>query len=610
MVADHQVGVVFVHGFLSKGKTWRHFTKLLDEDKELSFVEPMLFEYSSPLLSLNPLRRVPSYDDVADTLKVYLKAKQPAIRDFVLVTHSQGGLIVQRYLHRMLSVGQGRDLANIRRIIMYACPNSGAQLADSLPFLKRNVQRQQLRTLTEAVMDAQQTVIARVDHATEARAETCPIPITAYSGSSDNIVRRGTGQGVFRNRGALPGDHFTIIRPDSPDHLSYRVLRDELLAVRQETARSDTQAKPEVQDDLLHGWKRHVLLAREELIHVDDIMARLTHAIQSPASTAAVAVWGDGGLGKTAITYAAVERVAHSGDFSHIVWASARNTHFHAEDASAAAVTSIYWHDLLEMIAGQLGCDLPDSRPLWEPAIADHLRRHLSGAKVLVIVDNLEAVAAADHVIDKLRALGFGAPHKIVATTRKASGRNELDVQNVRITPLSESDTYDLVRLAARDGSTDLSTARNNELEAIYHITEGNPFLIKLIVSQYVLSGKPLPRIINELTSLAESNGLGNRVRAWLFDRSLDELAAQSTQKEALSLLFSFCANGRGGAMLYEDLLAENKAHNQQAFDRLLEAACRLNLVRGSDHNQRYSIHSLLYEHTCPLASLRRNQQT
>ncbi|MFE0252245.1 alpha/beta fold hydrolase [Streptomyces sp. NPDC059010] len=608
MVGSQQIGVVFVHGFLSKGKTWRHFTKRLAEDGELSFVEPMLFEYSSPLMSFNPLRRVPSYDDIADTLKVYLKTRPKTIRDFVLVTHSQGGLIVQRYLHRMLSAGHGTELEHIRRIIMYACPHSGAQLADSLPLLKRNVQRQQLRTLTEAVMDAQQTVIARVDHATEVRAETCPIPITAYAGDSDNIVPRGAGQGVFRNRGSLPGDHFSIIRPGSLEHLSYRVLRDELVAVRSEAVRREPQnpAPSMIPNERLTGWSRHVLLAREELIHVDDVMARLTDAIRSSASTAAVAVWGGGGLGKTAITYAAAERVARTGDFTHIVWASARNTHFYAEDASSTAVNSIYWHDLLAMIAEQLGCDLPDSQALWEPEIADHLRRRLSDAKILVVVDNLEIVAAADQVIDKLRSLGMGAPHKIVATTRWGSERNELDVRNISITPLSESHTYDLVRLAARDSSSDLSMARDSDLKAIYRITEGNPFLIKVIVSRYVLSGKPLARIINELTSVSEGGGLGNRVRTWLFDRSLDELAAQSTQEEALSLLFSFCANGRGGAMPYEDLRAESKAPSQQAFDRLLETACRLNLVRASDRNQRYSIHSLLYEHTCPLARARK----
>ena len=45
----------------------------------------------------------------------------------VLVTHSQGGLIVQRYLARRLASGHGEELRRIRRIVMYACPNNGSQ---------------------------------------------------------------------------------------------------------------------------------------------------------------------------------------------------------------------------------------------------------------------------------------------------------------------------------------------------------------------------------------------------------------------------------------------------------------------------------------------------
>lgn len=360
-------------------------------------------------------------------------------------------------------------------------------------------------------------------------------------------------------------------------------------------------------DSSLLTWRRNVLLAQEQLIHVDHVIDQITEAIESPVSNSAVAVHGDGGVGKTAVTYAAVERAEAHGQFTHVVWASARNTRFSALDASSAAVNSIYWHDLIAMVARQLDCPLPSSQALWEGELATYLTRNLTNARILVVVDNLEFVAAADDVINRLRALGLQAPHKIVATTRWRSEMHDLEVRNIPVEPFTEGQTYDLIRLVAKSSDSDLAHARNSDLLPIFRITDGNPFLIKLIVSRYVMSGRSLPRIITELTAVSEGTDLAQRVRSWLFERSLDELALRASKRDALSLLFSFCVNGRGGAMSYSELWAENSRLDPASFDDLLESACRLNLIRPSDMNQRYSIHSLLYEHTCPLAHVRRD---
>lgn len=176
-------------------------------------------------------------------------------------------------------------------------------------------------------------------------------------------------------------------------------------------------------------------------------------------------------------------------------------------------------------------------------------------------------------------------------------------MRNIAISPLGERESYNLVRLMAHGTNSDLTHARNDELAAIFEITEGNPFLIKLIARRYVMSGLALPRIIDDIGKATA--GLGKKVRAWLFEQSLEELALRSSRPEARRLIFSFCANGRGGAMTYDELLEESLSSDSSQFDTLLESACRLGLVRASDQNRRYSIHSLLYEHTCPVAQPR-----
>ncbi|MEH0631935.1 alpha/beta fold hydrolase [Streptomyces bottropensis] len=622
--ADGQVGVVFVHGFLSSPRVWSDVEKLIRQDTQLDFVTPLLFRYSSPRFRIHPLRTVPTFEVIADKLAGFIEVEAAAFPRLVLVTHSQGGLIVQRYLHRTLSDAEGPRLRRIRQIVMFACPSAGSQLALSLRrsgLFGWTPQEPQLRPLNSAVTEALRTVVNRVVHAGEAGPACWPIPITAYAGEEDGVVPPASAHTVFPDRRVVSGDHRTLIRPKSEEDGRFQHLRANLLAVRDgsggvpsDTVPADAPAPdgpprwapgaphaPAARHRSLTSWDRYVLIEPEELIHVDKVIDDVTAAIEDPRGTAAsaVAVHGEGGLGKTAITHAAVQRVTKGDSFTHVVWASARNARFSAANASEASVNSMYWHDLLRIIAQQVDCELSTAQALWEGELRDHIERRLTDARVLVVVDNLEYVDAADEVIEQLRSLGFRRPHRIVATTRLKSSGNDMGVRNIAIHPLGERESSNLVRLTARDSGSDLADARDEELDSIYGITEGNPFLTKLITRRYAVSGLPLPRIIDELRQV--TGELGSAVKAWLFEQSLEELARRSSRKEARRLLFSFCANGRGGAMSYEELLEESvRPDDVNRFNTLITSACRLGLVRASGRDRRYSIHSLLYEHTCP----------
>ncbi|WP_053758465.1 hypothetical protein [Streptomyces sp. AS58] len=201
-------------------------------DPDLNAFETLSFSYMSRPASFSPLRRIPSFDDVADNLRGFLEVDARDFDDLVLVSHSQGGLVVQRYLARMLSEGRGAELARIRRVVLFACPNLGSELALTLRravWWGRHPQEHQLRPITAAVTEAQRAVVTRIDHAKAVAPDTCPIAITAYAGDADNIVKPASARSVFRDVGVLPGDHFTIVRPDSPEHRSYTALKRLLL---------------------------------------------------------------------------------------------------------------------------------------------------------------------------------------------------------------------------------------------------------------------------------------------------------------------------------------------------------------------------------------------
>lgn len=236
--------VVFVHGLFSSAAAWSSFDRLIGGDPDLADVSVMHFEYSSPRLNWNLLRRIPDYNVLADNLQTYLEVEAAEQSNVVLVAHSQGGLVVQRFLSRMIADGRGRDLARISRIVMFACPNSGTQLLSiarrgAVPW--RHPQERELRPISNSVMETQRVVLSQVVHARRTGPDRCPIPILAYAGESDNIVTPASAKGVFPDTGVLPGDHFSIIQPDSPEHRAYKALKSNILGAADRASRAPLQ---------------------------------------------------------------------------------------------------------------------------------------------------------------------------------------------------------------------------------------------------------------------------------------------------------------------------------------------------------------------------------
>ena len=144
---------------------------------------------------------------------------------------------------------------------------------------------------------------------------------------------------------------------------------------------------------------------------------------------------------------------------------------------------------------------------------------------------------------------------------------------------------------------------RTEALDPVLAVTEGNPFLIKLVIRHYLATHRSLQLIISELTELreeTESGGvsLGHQVREHLYLRSLNELADRFGPVSH-KLMGSFCTKDRGDSFSYTELAAVSGISEPGLFDQVLECACRLALIRSSDMNRSYSIHSLLHEFTC-----------
>lgn len=228
-----RIYVVFVHGLFAEPATWAAFEKLIAHDEDLSGkVITHCFRYNSPVFRLRPDRQIAEVDDVADQLATELGVLLGEDDSAVLVSHSQGGLIVQRYLARTLAGGEGPSLTPVKSIVMFACPNNGSPfllvLRQLMVFWRHNQERQ-LRLSPRAVVETQRTILRAVVNADSRTASTWPIPVYAYGGSTDNVVRPDNARGNFPAGGVVDGNHSSLVRPTGTQHASYQVVKAEIV---------------------------------------------------------------------------------------------------------------------------------------------------------------------------------------------------------------------------------------------------------------------------------------------------------------------------------------------------------------------------------------------
>lgn len=227
--------LVTIHGFWSSPATWEQLNEVWRADDELRGLRIHSFGYPSPKKPSLPfsVTRVPEYDDIAQTLATEYATVLANASDMAVVTHSQGGLILQRFLAWMVSEGRARELSRIRSVVMLACPNGGSEYLESLRRALgygRHPQAGNLRVLNRQVADTQRTVLQRIVNATALDDHQCHIPFHVYAGGSDNIVKAASAQAAFPGASTIAGNHFTILDPATPGNRTAETVKRHLLA--------------------------------------------------------------------------------------------------------------------------------------------------------------------------------------------------------------------------------------------------------------------------------------------------------------------------------------------------------------------------------------------
>ena len=222
---SYDAAVIFIHGFGGDPGlgTWGHFPDYLKKNRALTNWDIYSLGYATKLR----IDLVGIWDANPDIPKLacYLHTccTNPPLdryKSLALVAHSMGGLVVQRAL---------ADYDNLSSVIshvfLFGTPSGGLKKAFLFRMLNRQV-RDMVRNGT-FIRDLRKHWGEKFG---EQSGKTLPFRFWALAGDRDEFVPADSSLLPFKkdfpqaNIAVVPGNHLTMIKPDSENHLSIQVL--------------------------------------------------------------------------------------------------------------------------------------------------------------------------------------------------------------------------------------------------------------------------------------------------------------------------------------------------------------------------------------------------
>ncbi|GAA3207038.1 alpha/beta fold hydrolase [Dactylosporangium siamense] len=437
---DARLALVFIHGFLSGPHTWTQMESLLSSDAPVSEqVTVYQYEYTSKIAQLNPLKRLPSIDNIARGLGDFidLRVVEPSI---LLVAHSQGGLVAQRYIAAEVSRPESSTLHRVVGLLMYATPTGGSDLALSLRrplfrLLGGNPQERELRPLDEQVNAAQRRIFESILIPPDPRYR---IKILATVGTEDNVVKDVPGRSVFPDTRTLPGDHFTIIKPSDLDDVRYLTLKHEVQTLTDQTLTDQTRSRPKEASEGRRDLTATIFAlpsAPRDFVGRAAELEQLLR-IRNDLPPLFANIYGRAGIGKTTLAIVAAQRFAP--DYDRTIYINMRG--YEAEALDTFEVTG----EILRAY-GLAPSKISRDRGLR----SGQLRAILGTMKTLLVLDN----CADEHQVRPL--LPADGSTGVIVTSRQA-----ISIEGLENLWLRELDMNDAKELIYRNRAYDQADER------------------------------------------------------------------------------------------------------------------------------------------------------
>ncbi len=228
---------IFIHGINADYTSWDQLFKLMGKDPAMTSAFDWLpFKYQSKVFHglLDIRSRLPDYDDITQQLDQFIGLNFTSrYKQLFLVGHSQGGLILQAWLAKVLTEGRGDTLKAVREILFICTPTLGSAIASPLRKLIfsfiTDPQEERLRAFNSEVAKTRRYVEERVVQTYTRDATHCPVPIISIWGAEDNIVTSAAAQASFDSILVMDGHHSSVLKPTSLVDTRYQLISSALL---------------------------------------------------------------------------------------------------------------------------------------------------------------------------------------------------------------------------------------------------------------------------------------------------------------------------------------------------------------------------------------------
>lgn len=288
----------------------------------------------------------------------------------------------------------------------------------------------------------------------------------------------------------------------------------------------------------------------------------------APERPRLVALWGAGGVGKTAIAAEAVRGLIKP-FAKRIAWIS-------ADGLESFSLTT-----LLDGIASQLG--QPDLRKLSLELKKEQVRDLVKIAPTLVVLDNFETIEAGErtHCVEWL---GNHAPCSALITTRdKIQEARNIPIDVMRSEEASE--LLDQLIAQAHDGRAFAKIDRDRLIQT----AEANPLVLQWIVGQIDLAQDP-DEVLDDLR-----HGEGTAAER-VFNRSFDLKQLNNGGRAVLLALSLFAPSATRKAVA--EVSGLGKESDKRKFKDAVKSLSALWLIHTTDESTRLAVEGLTRELT------------
>ncbi|MFB2936797.1 NB-ARC domain-containing protein [Aerosakkonemataceae cyanobacterium BLCC-F154] len=356
----------------------------------------------------------------------------------------------------------------------------------------------------------------------------------------------------------------------------------------QETAKISIDSYLTSQSQIEKILQKKLNIAPEEkLFGIEENLEILRQYLQDTEGSWFISVTGAGGIGKTSIVEKLVRENTAKLGFEKLAWITAKRRALNPEIGEIELIgDNLNVDSMIIEIARQLEIILP---PALEHQFT-YLQEKLQSVRYLVVIDNLETLEEYQTLFAKFEfhnAKKNFRPSKVIFTSRVKLQGSRIDFREKEIRGLSENASLELIRYKGNDIER-IKNATARQLLPIYDKTEGNPLLIKLVVSLIRRYDSPLDEIIDFIRS-------ENKLLAYLYGEAIDSISDNANR--VLSAMTNY---SHSSAVPYQKLkntsgLGDNEL--KEAIQECVRLSLLLPLPHQIHEEPRYSIHNLLYEY-------------